>query len=152
MTKRKTDVHTDSCCTKHGCAFSDPQCSVTTHRLQPSHPCRICTELDDRYKRALKRLLIKNGTLVTTKGQMFGWIAEDYSTGIRHIRQCGFDVSRLEEDATWTEFDGTFTGHDIYKHGMEMTVTCTCGQYTDRLIRWDGRVADAIREIIELSD
>lgn len=108
--------------------------------------------IEERYQRALRRLLIKNGTLVTTRGQGFGWIAEDYEEGMKHIRSCGYDVSRLEEDASWTEFAGTFAEHDTYKYGMEMIVTCTCGEYKDRMIRWDGRVAEAIRDIIELSD
>lgn len=152
MTKRKTDVHTEHCCTKHGCKYNDPNCSVTTHRLRQSDrlACEWCYDLEERYQRALKRLLIKKGSLVITSGTAFGWV--DYGDGMAHIRSCGFDVSRIEEDASWTEFAGTFADHDDWHHGMEMVVTCTCGKYTDRMVRWDGRVAEAIRDIIELSD
>jgi len=105
---------------------------------------------ESEYTALLTKFIIKFGTLVMTGSQAYGWIAEDYSEGIKHIRQCGFDVDKLEEEYDWSEFAGTFADHDDHKTGMQMTVTCTCGAYAKRAIRWDGRVAEAIRGVLEL--
>lgn len=39
---RETDVHTEHCCSIHGCKYNDPNCSVTTGKRPQSFPCESC--------------------------------------------------------------------------------------------------------------
>ena len=36
------DVHTEHCCEKHGCCYSDPDCTVITGRAPQSYRCESC--------------------------------------------------------------------------------------------------------------
>lgn len=40
--KPKKDVHTEHCCKRHGCKYSDPTCSVTTGKLPQTDFCEEC--------------------------------------------------------------------------------------------------------------
>lgn len=106
---------------------------------------------DSEYETLLKKFLMKYGALVHTDGgSAFGWLGDDYLEGMSHIRQCGYDVSSLDEDASWLVFNSTFDDHDTYSHGMEMRVTCTCDKYVDRWVRWEGRTGEGIRLVLNL--
>ena len=36
------DVHTEHCCQRHGCKYSDSDCPVETGKKHQSHPCEMC--------------------------------------------------------------------------------------------------------------
>jgi hypothetical protein len=38
----KKDVHTEHCCTKHGCKYSDEDCPVESRFKPQSFPCEEC--------------------------------------------------------------------------------------------------------------
>lgn len=38
------DVHTEHCCSKHGCKYGDKACPVATGKKKQSYPCEICHE------------------------------------------------------------------------------------------------------------
>lgn len=111
------------------------------------------------YEAILTAAIIKNGSLIGKDASIFGWATmDDYDTGprggwagaTRHSVTCGIaSTGRVEEDATWYEFAGTFATSDHYKHGMEVHgVTCNCGKIQDRVYRWDAPVGEAIRIVM----
>lgn len=115
--------------------------------------------MDDRvraeYEEILTAAIIKHGTLVDQDHSIYHWIASDDHdgdrwSGPRHSTSCGIAATgRVEEDATWYEFAGTFAEQDDYKHGMEVHgVSCNCGKIKDRTFRWDAPVGKAIRIVM----
>lgn len=118
--------------------------------------------MDDRvraeYEKILTAAIIKNGSLVRPGNTYYGWgdYAGDYDSrdpwggGPRHSATCGIaSTGRVDEDATWQEFMGTFYEGDESKHGMEVHgVTCNCGKLQDRTFRWDAPVGEAIRVVM----
>lgn len=36
------DVHTEHCCSRHGCKYGNPACTVTTGKTTQSYPCEYC--------------------------------------------------------------------------------------------------------------
>lgn len=116
--------------------------------------------MDDRvkveYEKILTGAIIKNGTLVLESSSTFNWMdVSDHEGrrpyGQKHSVSCGIaKAGRVEEDATWYEFAGTFAEDgDTYKHGMEVHgVTCNCGKIKDRTFRWDAPVGEAIRIVM----
>lgn len=44
-TTHELDVHTEHCCSQHGCKYSDEDCTVTSGQKTQSHPCMDCQEL-----------------------------------------------------------------------------------------------------------
>lgn len=80
------DVHTEHCCSIHGCKYGDPDCTVTTGKANNSFPCEICYESQhyyamayatpmppedraEQYKQALNKLIttIQNLKGITTE-------------------------------------------------------------------------------------
>jgi hypothetical protein len=49
------DVHTEHCCIKHGCKYSDPNCTVTTGKAPQSFPCEDCEYEEERYNEFIER-------------------------------------------------------------------------------------------------
>lgn len=47
-----TDVHTEHCCSKHGCKYGEKLCTVTRGVHKQSHPCEFCSmdeeEMEER--------------------------------------------------------------------------------------------------------
>jgi hypothetical protein len=116
--------------------------------------------MDDRvraeYEKILTAAIIKNGQLVRTNGGYYGWgdYEGDYGGDFRsprHSTTCGIaKTGRVEEDAYWYEFMGTFYEGDNTKHGMEVHgVSCNCGRITDRVFRWSESPGEAIRIVLE---
>tara|TARA_R110002126_G_C10490983_1_gene504742 strand:+ start:5205 stop:5483 length:279 start_codon:yes stop_codon:yes gene_type:complete len=49
------DVHTEHCCYRHGCKYSEDECTVTTKKAPQSHPCEwCCHEAADPVRSALQ--------------------------------------------------------------------------------------------------
>lgn len=36
------DVHTEHCCSEHGCKYGDKDCTVVTGKAPQSYPCEWC--------------------------------------------------------------------------------------------------------------
>lgn len=52
----KKDVHTEHCCTFHGCKYNDPYCTVVNDLRPQSGPCEECgLELEGFYGEADRR-------------------------------------------------------------------------------------------------
>lgn len=108
------------------------------------------------YERILTAAIIKNGMPVSRDGGYYGWgdyeieYPNDYEGG-RHSVACGIaKTGRVDEDAYWQEFMGTFYEGDETKHGMEVSgVSCNCGRITDRVYRWSESPGEAIRIVLE---
>ena len=115
--------------------------------------------MDDRvkaeYDKILTTAIIKNGSLVAKDASFYGWnTGEEYGGDFRSPRHsvvCGIaKTGRVEEDATWDEFMGTFYEGDTRKHGMEVYgVTCNCGKLKNRTFRWDAPVGEAVKAVVE---
>lgn len=116
-------------------------------------------QVQAEYEKLLTAAILKNGSLVSADASLYGWVTmDDYDLGprggwsgaTRHSLSCGIaSTGRVEEDATWYEFAGTFASNDHYKHGMEVHgVTCNCGKITNRVYRWDAPVGEAIRLVL----
>ena len=44
MKNKTIDVHTEHCCSKHGCKYGDDTCTVASGEKKPSYSCEICEE------------------------------------------------------------------------------------------------------------
>lgn len=49
------DVHTEHCCSIHGCKYSDDDCPVATGKKVQSFPCEACGEEDAYLKGIMER-------------------------------------------------------------------------------------------------
>jgi hypothetical protein len=78
---------------------------------------------------------------------------EDWQATRRHMQGCGIKSWKdLDDEFRWTEFGGTFTSHDPEKHGMQIRITCDCGQLKDQLYRYEGAIGPTIRDFLEVMD
>lgn len=114
--------------------------------------------MDDKvraeYDKIVKNAIIKHGAMVDLKFSTFGWedrsgLDTDYRKP-RHSITCGIkSMGRLDEDACWEEFKGTFYEGDTRVYGMDVhDVTCNCGLITGRTFRWKESVGEAIRLVM----
>lgn len=73
------------------------------------------------------------------------------SGSFRHMRGCAPDWRTATwEDVTWTEFQGTFYEGDESVTGVNVTASCMCGQYTNRVWRYQGSYAELLTKITDL--
>lgn len=49
------DVHTEHCCSIHGCKYDDDDCPVETGKKKQSFPCEMCGEEDAYLKGIMER-------------------------------------------------------------------------------------------------
>lgn len=105
----------------------------------------------DEYKRALVDCLAQRGTLVSEDPSYYGYYDSKWIEAKRHLETCGVDYAKSSEvyDVEWREFNGTFNEEDDSKQGVEVKVSCRCGEIFNRSFRYDGGMADIIRAITE---
>lgn len=48
LPESQQDVHTEHCCFKHGCKYSDKDCTVRLGRKKQSYPCETCQYAKER--------------------------------------------------------------------------------------------------------
>jgi hypothetical protein len=48
LPESERDVHTDHCCLKHGCKYSDKDCTVRLGKKKQSYPCETCDYAKER--------------------------------------------------------------------------------------------------------
>ena len=117
------------------------------------------------YQQAVSRLLATRGDFVRLEAypdeeNRYSWTEEgDYDTfhtvyGWRawddHLRTCGiasWDLPSVREKSL-SQFEGTFMDNRE-EVGMEMRATCSCGQYTDKWVRWVGTLGKALEVILK---
>lgn len=91
--------------------------------------------------------LVANGDLVAEKRDRFEW--RDYAPApAEHLAACRPDLARSSyEDSMWTDWGGSFEP-DTTGTGMDVIVTCRCGQVTKRRWRYtEGGYAELLRAI-----
>jgi hypothetical protein len=102
-------------------------------------------EVRAEYNRALARAAAKNGSFVAPNASFYGWM--DWNA-YEHMKTCQVvvpDTAKAEED-TWDEFQGTFYEGDTTHTGVVVKgVSCRCGRYTNRDVRW----AATVQEVAE---
>lgn len=100
----------------------------------------------DEYRTALTGFMLKQGTVMALyvyDAQTESYL--DYSGGpaVReHLTECIVIVDKLEESTFSTGADTFNEGTE--GHGFDMTVTCACGQVTERRIRYEGIIGEAL--------
>lgn len=99
------------------------------------------------FHRRVVAFLARRGTLVTTEKYAGVWW-KDWDNKVRsHILTCSLDAPKCTwKDEHWSDFNGTGEP-DLYRTGVEVTVTCSCGQVRGRRLRYDGGYAELIRAI-----
>ena len=105
----------------------------------------------EEYKKALRRTVIRRGTLIDQHASFYGW--RDWDD--RHFgsqRDCHVEAVGDPVEQTWDEFMGTFYEGDTTKHGVEIEISCTCGQMRGRHMRLDATVSDVIKWTLEEDD
>jgi hypothetical protein len=106
----------------------------------------------DEYKAAAGRFVLKHGTPRAMKDDhylVYGWMADDWREFHEHLRMHTANEITTGEftDVEWSEFENTFTDNSEH-HGVEITVTCACGKYTDRVVRYEGSLGEILQGIL----
>lgn len=109
--------------------------------------------MDDKmYEAVLATLVVTKGLLKSDNGYYGSHAADDYLTGGKHIRECGWTASHVDEDYSWSVFSGTFTNHDTTCHGIVVTITCKCGKYINRDMLYERNTSEAIRDVLDMAE
>lgn len=121
------------------------------------------------YQQAVARLLLEKGVFVDLNRYprddwtmdepdetdydesrvYYGWTgwAEWRTHAESGCRIDSWDYSSLRERSI-LQFMGTFTDAKN-EVGMEMRASCVCGEYTDRWVRWEGTLSEALEIILK---
>lgn len=103
----------------------------------------------ERFREALARTIIQHGRVIAKDANFYGW-ADFPAT--EHLRDYGDNCPIVKHEVptedTWDEFEGTFHEGDTTRHGMQMKITCECGQIKGRYLRYEGNVGEMISDII----
>lgn len=107
----------------------------------------------DEYKRAAGLFVLKHGSWRSMRDDhylVYGWLADDWERMARHLETHALDEITLSDftDVEWSEFESTFTDNSEH-HGVEITVTCSCGQIRDRVIRYEGSLGEILQGILQ---
>jgi len=95
-------------------------------------------EVEREYHEILARLIAEHGYPVRPPGEWSFYSQHEYDG---HTRSCGVVSYGKPQEDTWSEFQGTFAD-DHTVHGATVTVTCNCGRYVDRTVRWNVRATE----------
>jgi hypothetical protein len=104
------------------------------------------------YLAAAGRFVSKHGTPRDMRDEMYlvyGWMADDWREVREHLgsHAPGEVTTSAFKDVEWSEFENTFTDNSEH-HGVEITVTCACGEITDRVIRYEGTLGEILLGIL----
>ncbi len=103
----------------------------------------------ERFREVVAQTIIQHGRVVSADASFYGWT--DFEA-TEHLRSYGGSCPVVghgtPSEDSWDEFQGTFYEGDTTQHGMQMTVTCECGQITDQILRYEGNVSEMISSII----
>lgn len=107
----------------------------------------------DEYKAAAGRFVLRHGTPRAMEDDhylVYGWMADDWREMRQHLES--HDPASITmgafRDVEWSQFENTFTDNNEH-HGVEITVTCACGKYTDRVVRYEGTLGEILQGILE---
>lgn len=97
-----------------------------------------------RYDEILRRVVLREGSLVNATSTAYGWIASDW----QHKHKCELTTTAVPTEITYDEWAGTFEPSRT-KYAMQVDrVNCKCGQLRNRKIRWDATIGDAIQLVV----
>jgi hypothetical protein len=97
---------------------------------------------------ALRNMILQEGAPSDTEDIYYGWIANDYSTVLKHMEKCSVaESSEAPTEEEWDSFDGTFVD-SCTACGFTLLVSCVCGKVKDRTWRWEGSMADAVKYLV----
>lgn len=98
---------------------------------------------------ALVDFIIQRGSPVTEGNPYYGWLDGHYTELRMHMAGCRPVYTQCTwQESEWDEFQGTFDP-DIRRQGVDLTLTCMCGEISGRTWRYDGGYAELIRAITE---
>jgi hypothetical protein len=118
-------------------------------------------EAQAEYNRAMAAATVKHGSIVRTNGTFYGWSDYDAAMHVagwsytdKSVKPCPLVVPEhgtVREDE-WSQFEGTFYDGDTTHHGVTVTgVSCSCGQLTDRTVRWEANMQEVAEAIFEIA-
>ncbi|HEU4754403.1 MAG TPA: hypothetical protein VFU47_14945 [Armatimonadota bacterium] len=110
-------------------------------------------EVRAEYEAIVTELVLERGWVVKPSPSEYGWQdgafeewSRDYTERRSHLARCRATATGpVREDATWSEFVGTFApgGPNERRHGIEVDgATCACGKVKGRTVRLEGTVHD----------
>lgn len=93
-------VHTEHCCKKHGCKYSDENCPVANGIKPQSFPCEICNEYGDYYSQNLEQnVRVGTGLIVIKDGKfLVGRRRGSHAAGL-----VSFPGGHLDWNETWED-------------------------------------------------
>lgn len=100
----------------------------------------------DDYRKALSTFAVRNGTVQASFSQNpYDATYPDYGNGLwirEHLLACPFTVDQMEESTWWERADTFNEGTEA--HGLDLVVTCSCGEVKGRRIRYEGSVGEIL--------
>lgn len=105
------------------------------------------------YKKALMSAFARSACVLGTYSYYSSGGGLDYRATQRlqdHLKSCEVDLDRSEmpTDSEWVEFMGTFYEGDDTQYGLDATVSCTCGELRDVVMRLRGSFSELLLEVL----
>lgn len=110
------------------------------------------------FRKAVISTIVEKGTPVDTnrnnRSLFYGWMSYDWGRITGHLHECGIDVDKCgdPDDTEWFEFMGTFYEGDHIQRGIEVTITCSCGEITEQPYRMTSGFAELLRDILRKAE
>lgn len=92
------NVHTEHCCAKHGCKYSDTDCPVFSGKQKQSYPCEFCDDHEDGLEDRVKELEahVRQLRATLTEASDYVRIAADEEAAVnKHRRYPRYTESRF---------------------------------------------------------
>jgi hypothetical protein len=105
------------------------------------------------FKKRSLAYMIEHGTPVGDGDDShlyYGYIDHNWRELLDHLATCSPDPIKSTSiiDKTWTEFAGTFADRsEDLRHGLELTVTCSCGKVRDKRWRLEKGFGELVRAL-----
>lgn len=99
------------------------------------------------FKRALVDAIIRNGSPLDPKADIWGWTHPKHHEVAQAVRSGKIDYQACTwEESEWSEFMGSFYEGDTRKYGMDLTIKMKDGQ--EFIYRYSGTVSDLILAVV----
>lgn len=90
------------------------------------------------YDAALRAAVLRHGTLVDRRPDVYGWMDHNYA----HAERCELTSTAAPEEVRWSEFQDTFSPNRERTGTSVSGVSCACGELVDREVRWEASVSE----------
>jgi hypothetical protein len=98
------------------------------------------------YENAMSSMLVSEGYILDpSRGSTWGRSFDRELT--KHLKECGASDVRDIKDASWYEFQDTFTGSKE-EYGVQAHITCNCGKVKGATLEVQGSFGDIMNKVL----